>query len=153
LPGAFGEDGKWHDTVNIYDTIARDSVLEAYLAHEANKENLIGNTMFNKLAENREDVKYKTFSGELAEKVSAELDKVGVAWSGKIDPENEKTSFAFNVKDEMKVNKAVNNAKAPSKEKTNGLKARLEQKKEQAAKLNGSRPAPDKGSKNKAEEL
>jgi stage V sporulation protein G len=158
LPGIFGSDGEWYDTVSVYSSVVRDSVLEAYIAREQDKQNIIGNTDFRDLFEspdNRDDVKYKTFSGDLAAKVGAELDKAGVKWSGKIDRENESTTFVFNVRDEMKVNKAVQNAKSPTKA-ISKFQANLNAKKAQANQNNANRinhEMQNKPKKSRAEEL
>jgi DNA-binding cell septation regulator SpoVG len=153
MPGEWGDE-KWHETVKVFDNVVRDTVLDAYIAHEENKVNLIGNTEFNNLADNYDDVGFKTYSGELAEKVSAALDAAGIAWSGKINPEKQTTSFSYNVKDEMTVNKAIQAVKSPSKEKFNNFKDRLDAKKAQAAERNGNKSPPSKSNnRNNTEEL
>ena len=40
LPGEFDKNNQWHETVSVYDTVVRDAVLETYVAHEENKENI-----------------------------------------------------------------------------------------------------------------
>ncbi|MCL2754581.1 MAG: septation protein SpoVG family protein, partial [Oscillospiraceae bacterium] len=82
LPGEYGKDGKWYETVSVFDSVVRDTVVGAYLEREQNRENIIGNTPYAQLAENRDDIRYKSYSGELANKVVAQLNAAGVPFSG-----------------------------------------------------------------------
>ena len=145
LPGEFDGNKKWHETVSVYDGTVRDAVVGAYLEREHTKANIIGNTSFAKIAENPEDRRFKNYTGELADKVIAQLDAANIPYSGKIDRENDKTTITFNVKDEAAVNKAVIAAKSPSQANQQKIAATpdiLAEKAAQAAALNAARSAP-----------
>jgi len=132
------------------------AVMDKFMAHEQSKElPTLGNASFNEIIkDNKSDskVKYASFSPDLAEKVAAELDKSGIQWSGRKNPDTDKTVFAVNIKDEAKLNEAILSAKAPKEvikavavkyaEKKQSINDKIKDKKTQAA--NKEKPSPDR---------
>jgi stage V sporulation protein G len=86
-------------------------IKEAVLDHYQNRGNIIGNTPYKQLGE---ELEHKTLNGKFAEKVGAQLDEMGVNWSGKVN--GDKTSVAVSKADAPKLEKAMETAKTLAKE-------------------------------------
>jgi hypothetical protein len=85
-------------------------VIFKYNNRENEQEAIIGNTAFKELGENPQ---FKTLNSKFAEKVGAELDSLGIKWSGKVD--GERTLIAVASDDSDSLESAVETAKTKSK--------------------------------------
>jgi stage V sporulation protein G len=99
-----------------YDSIATPTnkgffaqLKEAVVEKFADRANIIGNIKYSDLGA-KEELKHTSLNSVFAEKVTAQLDEMGVNWSGKKNANNT-TSVAVNISDEGALNTAIQNAK------------------------------------------
>jgi hypothetical protein len=84
-------------------------------------------------------MRYRSYTGELADKIIAALNQSEIPWSGKLDLEKGGVRISYHVKDHDALQDVVKKVKSPSKEQVSDLKKRLEAATKSATDYNNNR--------------